>query len=291
LLPSRKKPTFDSVLTGSLQKSKESSTTTEFYLDMFKALLVEDEKNSQELLRDLIHEYCEGVEVVAIAGNVAEGLAALAEHKPNILFLDIELPDGDGFQVLEKSEYRDFEVIFTTAYDQYAMKAFKFSATDYLLKPVDIEEMQTAVERAKSKLNQASASGENDSQSERIEALVQNLRNVQQPLKRIVLPTSNGFTVVNPENIIRCESDRNYTFIFLTDGRRILVSRTIKEYDEMLQDYNFFRIHQSHLINLNYLKNYTRGRGGYVELTDGTTLDVSARKKSDFLRRMSADNG
>ncbi len=256
---------------------------------MLKAVIVEDEKNSQELLKELITEYCDGVEVVDIAGNVAQGLEALDVHKPDILFLDIELPDGDGFQVLEKADYKGFDVIFTTAYDQYAMKAFKFSATDYLLKPVDIDELQAAVER----ISQKHASGEAkpEVQEEKLDALIQNLRSMTQPLKRIVLPTSNGFTVVNPDDIIRCESDRNYTFIFLTDGRKILVSRTIKEYDEMLRDNNFFRIHQSHLINLNFLKNYTRGRGGYVELTDGTVLDVSARRKSEFLKRMSADHG
>ncbi|MEL6846548.1 MAG: LytTR family DNA-binding domain-containing protein, partial [Bacteroidota bacterium] len=217
-----------------------------------------------------------------------EGFEGLEVNKPDLIFLDIELPDGDGFQVLEQAKELNFDVIFTTAYDQYAMRAFKFSATDYLLKPVDIEELQAATARVVEKQSKEEESGEG--QSDKIEALIRNIRNMQQPFKRIVLPTTNGFTVVNPDDIIRCESDRNYTFIFLMDGRKILVSRTIKEYDEMLSDYNFFRIHQSHLINLKYLKNYTRGRGGYVELTDGSTLDVSARRKSEFLKRMSQDN-
>ncbi|MFK7924300.1 MAG: LytR/AlgR family response regulator transcription factor [Bacteroidia bacterium] len=252
---------------------------------MIKAVIVEDEKNSQQLLKELITEYCEGVEVVDIAGNVADALEAIETQKPDLIFLDIELPDGDGFQVLEQVKDLNFDVIFTTAYDQYAMRAFKFSATDYLLKPVDIDELQAAAARVVEKQSQEEDS--NEGQPDKIEALIRNIRNMQQPFKRIVLPTTNGFTVVNPEDIIRCESDRNYTFIFLMDGRKILVSRTIKEYDEMLADYNFFRIHQSHLINLKYLKNYTRGRGGYVELTDGSTLDVSARRKSEFLKRMS----
>lgn len=250
---------------------------------MINALIVEDEKNSQDLLKELVEQYCEGVKIVAIAGNVASALEAINTHKPDLVFLDIELPDGDGFQVLEKSPKLSFDVIFTTAYNQYAMRAFKFAATDYLLKPVDIEELQDAVKRVVDKRSQESQEGT----SEKIEALLQNIRSVNKPFKRIVLPTSNGFTVVDPQEIIRCESDRNYTFIFLTDGRKILVSRTIKEYDEMLRDFNFFRIHQSHLINLNFLKNYTRGRGGYVELKDGTVLDVSARRKSEFLKRMS----
>ncbi|MDX1909172.1 MAG: LytTR family DNA-binding domain-containing protein [Bacteroidia bacterium] len=255
---------------------------------MLKAVIVEDEKNSQELLRQLIVEYCPGVTVAAIAGSVAEALEAIRTHKPDLLLLDIELPDGDGFQVLEKWENKDFDVIFTTAYDQYAMRAFKFSAADYLLKPVDIEEFREAVNKVVEKRQSQPVQTD---QSQKLEALLQNIRTAQQqPLKRIVLPTSNGFTVVNPDVILRCESDRNYTFIFLTDGRRILVSRTIKEYEEMLEDYNFFRVHQSHLINLNYLKNYIRGRGGYVELTDGTTVEVSARRKADFLRRMSIES-
>lgn len=253
---------------------------------MIKALIVEDEKNSQELLKDLIEQYCEGVEVVAIAGSVASALQAIEDHKPDLVFQDIELPDGDGFQVLEKASPLDFEVIFTTAYDQYAMRAFKFAATDYLLKPIDIDELTAAVKRVVEKHEEGTPSPPNQ---ENISTLLQNIRNLQQPFRRIVLPTSNGFTVVDPKDIIRCESDRNYTFIFLNDGRKILVSRTIKEYDEMLEDFNFFRIHQSHLINLNYLKNYTRGRGGYVELTNGTTLDVSARRKSEFLKRMAAE--
>lgn len=253
---------------------------------MLKAIIVEDELNSQELLKDIIDESCEGVQVVAMAQGVAEALEKIKAHKPDILLLDIELADGDGFQVLEQAEEIDFDVIFTTAYDQYAIKAFKFAATDYILKPVDFEELQEAIKRIVDKRSNPEQAPSN----EQIQALINNIRNIQQPFKRIVLPTSNGFTVVDPKDIIRCESDRNYTFIFLNDGRKILVSRTIKEYEEMLKDYNFFRIHQSHLINLAYLKNYTRGRGGYVELTNGATMDVSARRKSDFLKRLAAES-
>lgn len=249
---------------------------------MIKAVIVEDEKHSRELLHELVKEYCEGIEIVGLAGSVEEALKEIETHKPSLVFLDIELPDGDGFQILEKIGDVNFDIIFTTAYDQYSLRAFKFSATDYLLKPVDIDELQQASQRVVEKNKVEKREGQND----QVKALIRNIRNMSTPFKRIVLPTTNGFTVVDPDDIIRCESDRNYTFIFLKDGRRILVSRTIKEYDEMLSEYNFFRIHQSHLINLNYLKNYTRGRGGYVELIDGTVLDVSARRKSDFLARM-----
>lgn len=254
---------------------------------MLKALIVEDEKNSQQLLKAMIEEYCSDVSIVAIAGSVGEALAAIETHKPDLVFQDIELPDGDGFQVLEKSQH-PFDIIFTTAYDQYALKAFKFSATDYLLKPIDIEELQQAVgkvlEKHKSDTQPAEVKREN------IDFLLQQIRQPQQQFKRIVLPTASGFTVVNPEEIIRCESDRNYTYIFLKDKRRILVSKTIKEYEEMLEEHNFFRIHQSHLINLHYLKNYIRGRGGSVELTDGSVIDVSARRKADFMRKLQMED-
>lgn len=249
-----------------------------------RALIVEDEKNSQELLKELIEQYCEQVTVVGIAGSVSEARKAIESLRPELIFLDIQLPDGDGFQILEEIHPIDFDIIFTTAYDQYATRAFKFSATDYLLKPVDIEELQAAVSRVVEKKKHTP----NPDNSEQIKALLGSVRQPNQPFKRIVLPTSSGFTVVNPDDIIRCESDRNYTFIFIKDGKKHLVSKTIKEYEEMLEDYNFFRIHQSHLINLHFLKNYIRGRGGQVELTDGTIVDVSARKKADFLRRMSA---
>lgn len=252
---------------------------------MLKAIIVEDELNNQELLKSLLEDYCEGVEVITTARGVADAVKKIQAEEPDLLLLDIELLDGDGFQVLEQTENAGYEVIFTTAYDQYAVKAFKFSAADYLLKPIDPEELKSAVQRVQERKKQE----QNNPSQAQLQALIQNIRLAQQPFKRIVLPTSNGFTVVDPVDIIRCESDRNYTFIFLKDGRKILVSRTIKEYEEMLEPYNFFRIHQSHLINLAYLKNYTRGRGGYVELSDGSKLDVAARKKTDFLKRLSAE--
>lgn len=262
---------------------------------MLKAIIVEDERNTQELLKSYLEEFCEGVSVVAMAAGVKSAVAAINEHHPDLLFLDIELSDGDGFQVLEHyaAENPDsatrFDVIFTTAYNQYALKAFKFAATDYLLKPLDIEELQEAVKRVVEKRAEKPAEGLGlpGMDAQQLQLLLQSLRTKQTTFKKIVLPTSQGFTVVEPHDIVRCEADRNYTYIFLKEGRKILVSKTIKEYEEMLEDYDFFRIHQSHLINLHFLKNYIRGRGGAVELTDGTVLDVSARKKADFMRRLS----
>lgn len=263
---------------------------------MLKAIIVEDERNTQELLKSYLEEFCEGVSVVGMAAGVKTAIAAIDEHQPDLIFLDIELSDGDGFQVLEHytaaapDAAPRFDVIFTTAYNQYALKAFKFAATDYLLKPIDIEELQEAVRRVTEK--RATKPSAVDSalagiDAQQLQVLLHSLRNKQTSFKKIVLPTSQGFTIVEPNDIVRCEADRNYTYIFLKEGRRILVSKTIKEYEEMLEEHDFFRIHQSHLINLHFLKNYIRGRGGAVELTDGTVLDVAARKKSDFLRRLS----
>jgi two-component system LytT family response regulator len=268
---------------------------------MLKSIIVEDERNTQELLKSYIEEYCEGVEVVAMAMGVQEAIRAIEAHTPDLVFLDIELSDGDGFQVLEHFDAIPFDVIFTTAYNQYAIRAFKFSATDYLLKPLDIEELQAAVQkvhdkRKPTKTDAATPANEEGVQEAigldrlHLQTLIQNLHQAQQQrFRKIVLPTTNGFTVVEPHDIVRCEADRNYTYIFLKDGRRVLVSRTIKDYEEMLEGFDFFRIHQSHLINLQYLKNYIRGRGGSVELTDGTMLDVAARKKADFMRRLSLE--
>jgi len=248
-----------------------------------RALIVEDEKNSRDLLKELVEMYCEDIKVVALAGSVNEGVKAIDKQKPNLVFLDIELPGADGFQLLERRQPGNFEVIFTTAYDQYAIRAFKFSAIDYLLKPIDIEELQTAVQRAAEKISQ-----DKQTSSVNLETLLQHIRTPKK-LNRIILPSTQGFIVTNPEEILRCESDRNYTTFYFTTGKKLLVSRTIKDYEEMLSEYNFFRIHQSHLINLNYLKSYTRGRGGYVEMNDGTVLDVSARRKNDFLKRLSVE--
>jgi len=258
---------------------------------MLNAIIVEDERNTQELLKSYLEEYCEDVAVLAMAQGVKTAIAAIEAHKPDLVFLDIELMDGDGFQVLEHFGTVPFDVIFTTAYNQYALRAFKFSATDYLLKPIDIEELQEAVKRVAEKrdtLKKAQSEGALGLDNVHLQALVQNLRGAAtSTFRKIVLPTNNGFTVCEPSDIVRCEADRNYTYIFLKDKRKILVSKTIKEYEEMLEDHDFFRIHQSHLINLHYLKNYIRGRGGAVELTDGTVIDVAARKKADFMRRLS----
>ena len=245
---------------------------------MIKCIIVDDEQKSQESLKILLEDFCKGVEVKALCQNVTEAINALATHNPDLVFLDIHLQRETGFDLLTPAKKIDFEVVFTTAYSEYAIKAFKFSAIDYLLKPIDIEELRKAVEKVKKK--------QNGNITDRLDQLILNLRNSSGQNYKLALPTSDGLIFVQIENIIYCEASSNYTQIFTQDGKKHLVSRTLKEYEDLLTDQNFFRIHNSYLINLNLIKKYVRGEGGYVVMTNDVSLDVSKRKKEAFLARL-----
>lgn len=245
---------------------------------MLKSIIVDDEAKSGESLRILIEDFCEGVQVCAICQNVDAGLEAIKEHQPDVVFLDIQMQRETGFDLLTRVKNVTFEVIFTTAHSEYAMKAFKFSAIDYLLKPIDIEELKTALDKVNKKLN--------DNISGRLQHLMQNLRATSSENYKLALPTSDGLFFVRVSEIIYCEASSNYTEIYTEDGKKHIVSRTLKEYDEMLADHNFYRIHNSYLINLNLIKKYIRGEGGSVIMTNGKSLDVSKRKKEGFLARI-----
>lgn len=242
-----------------------------------RAIIVDDELKSRESLKILLEEFCENVDVSALCKDVDEGVAAIQKHKPDIVFLDIQMQRETGFDLLEKITPITFEVIFTTAYSDYAIKAFKFSAIDYLLKPIDIEELKKALEKVEQKLNGNIAL--------RLEQLVQNLRPTS-PNFKLALPTSDGLIFIKVDDILYCEASSNYTQIFSSDGKKYIVSRTLKEYEDLLTEHNFFRIHNSHLINLNSIKKYVRGEGGYVIMNNDVSLDVSKRKKEAFLARM-----
>ena len=242
---------------------------------MMRALIIDDEIRSRESLEIIVKENCKNVEVVALAESVESGVAAIKQHKPDLLFLDIELQDGTGFDLLEKSSYGDFHVIFTTAFENYALKALKLSAVDYLLKPINSEELVQAV-------NKAEELSDSDSTNKNFELLLQNLQNSTGKHK-IALPTSEGLTFINVSEIIRCQADGSYTHFFFKDRKKILVSKKIKEYEELLSPYNFVRVHHSHLVNLDEVAKYVRGDGGYVVMSDGETVYVSKRKKEDFM--------
>ena len=245
---------------------------------MVRSIIVDDELKSRESLRIILQDFCENVEVLALCQNVEEGLAAIQEHKPDLVFLDIQMQRETGFDLLAKFKTIDFEVIFTTAYSEYAIRAFKFSAIDYLLKPIDVEELKKALLRVEKKI------GGNVSQ--RLEQLIQHLKPNPNPQSKLALPTSDGLIFFKIEDILYCEASSNYTEITTNDGKKHIVSRTLKEYEDLLKDHNFFRIHNSYLINLGAIKKYVRGDGGYVVMNNEVSLDVSKRKKEAFLSRL-----
>jgi two-component system LytT family response regulator len=242
---------------------------------MIRAIIVDDEPQFRENLLDIIRIHAKDIEVVAVAGSVAEAVAQIQLLKPQLLFLDVHLTDGLGFEVLEQVNYRDFRIIFTTAHDNYAITAFRFNAIDYILKPVDAELVKEAIDRVRKQPLYSSA---ND---ERYKDL---LNKNQFDRKKIALPTLEGITMLNIQDIIRCASDGSYTTFFTVSGRKIVVSRSIKEYDELLSPSNFFRVHQSHLVNLNFVEQFLREDGGTLIMTDGSRIEVSRRRKEQLIQ-------
>lgn len=243
---------------------------------MITALIVDDEKNSCETLQSLLTDCCLDVSVVKYCQTIDEAVKAVELHHPDVVFLDINMKGENGFDLLERVKTIDFEIIFTTAFSEYAIKAFKFSAIDYLLKPIDVDELMAAIDRViKRKKAEAPT---------RYEYLRQNLKMSDGQHFKLALPSSEGLTFIKISDIIYCEADSNYTTFFLTDGKKIIVSHTLKEYEEILSDYRFFRIHHSYLVNLDAIKQYVRGDGGHVVMINGAALDVAKRRKEEFLK-------
>jgi two-component system LytT family response regulator len=248
---------------------------------MLKAIIVDDEPKARENLQILLQDFVKGVEVVALCQDITEAMEAVNTKSPDIVFLDIQLQRETGFDLLTRLKDINFEVIFTTAYTEYAIKAFKFSAIDYLLKPIDIEDLKKAVGKVEKRVN--------NNMNSRLKELVQNLKFGSAENYKLALPTLEGLVFIKINDIIYCEASSNYTQIYTSEGK-YLVSKTLKEYDELLSDHNFFRIHNSYLININSIKKYVKGDGGYVVLNDNTSLDVSKRKKEAFLTKVGIRN-
>lgn len=242
---------------------------------MKKALIIDDEQRTRELIAKMIDSFDLGITAIPAGENVKSGLLAIEEHKPDIVFLDIQMPDGTGFDLLKAIPNKDFEVIFITAHEEFAIKAIKFSALDYILKPIDPEELRAAVERALEGMTQ-------QKETPQFEALQNNINPSQK--KRLVLKTQESVHVVDLDNIIRCEADRNYTSFYLTEGKKILVSRTLKEYETLLTGHAFLRVQQSHLINLNFVERYDKGNGGSVVMKDGSEVPLSSAKRDIFFQ-------
>ncbi|MCH8318209.1 MAG: response regulator transcription factor [Bacteroidetes bacterium] len=259
---------------------------------MLKAIIIDDEPDARKTLSNFLKKYCENVVIVAEADGVKSGLEILQAHDPDVLFLDIRMADGSGFDLLKKVQQAadltlSFEIIFTTAYDEFAIKAFKYSALDYLLKPIDPDELIQAVSKVKpAKMKgQTGLPAEASAQAgKKLEIATEVYSN--QRFEKIALPNLEGLSLVNVNDIVRCEADGNYTNFHFLSGDKIVVPRTLKEYEELLPSSIFFRIHQSHLINLNYLKKYMKEYGGYVVMEDNAELEVARRKKDAFLQRI-----
>lgn len=244
---------------------------------MIRCLIVDDENMAREILAEMLKLYCSDVKVVGQAHNVSTGHDLILKLKPDLVLLDIKMPDGSGFDLLNKFKKIDFKVIFITAHEEYAIKAFRFSALDYLLKPIDPTDLVNAVEKV-------SAYKEDNGINEQFEAFKHNFGNaglIQD--KRIVLKTTENIYVIYLRDVIRCQSEKNYTYFYFTNRERIIVSKTLKEFEEILTEFNFMRIHRSHLINLKYIDRYEKSDGGFIIMTDGSKVEVSHRKKEYLL--------
>lgn len=243
---------------------------------MITAVLVDDDSNLREGMKALLNRYAPEIQIFGEAENVTNAVSVIDQLNPQVVFLDIQLADGTGFDILEKLTEKNgkiaSQVVFITAHEQYAIKAFRFSALDFLLKPVDPEELQKVIEKIKNTVKK------NDTFSH-IDLLLENIRKKVDNFKRIALSTTDGIHLFEISDIIRCESTDNYTTFHIKNSKPILISKTLKEYEELLSEQGFERIHQSHLINLAYLKSYIKKDGGYVIMSDNSNLPVSQRKK------------
>lgn len=245
---------------------------------MLNCVIIDDEPDSVKTLDSLIREYCPNVNPTGNACSVEDALPLIDIHRPDLVFLDIELQDGTGFDILEKTRYRPFEVIFVTAFNQYAIKAFKHSATDYLLKPIDIDELKEAVIRVSRRKSEKSVGN--------FSILLDNLKSGSP--RKLAIPTSQGFEYILVDNIVHIEAERSYCHIYLLDKRKIMVSKCMNDYQQILDERKFFRTHNSHLINLQHVKMYVKRDGGHVEMTDGSIVPLSRRKKDYFIEVMNS---
>jgi Response regulator of the LytR/AlgR family len=237
------------------------------------ALIIDDEKNGRENLTGLIRQYCPQLRIVAEAASVEEAIQKIEEFQPRIVFLDIEMPGGNGFKLLEHLKTFPFEVIFVTAYDNFAIKAIRFSASDYILKPINLNELIAAVEKVCAHINQ-------QTENERIRQLYQNTMHPANA--RIGVPVSDRIEFLEVKTIVRCQGESNYTHLYFAGKKPLLVAKSLVEFEELLADHGFIRVHKSHLVNLNHVTSISKNDGGILNLSNGDSVLISRRRK-DFV--------
>lgn len=245
---------------------------------MLTALIIDDEEKGRIVLKQKLAAHCPNVTVIGEADGGDSGKAMIEAFRPDVVFLDIEMPGTNGFDMLNNLNEKNFHLIFTTAYNQYAIKAIKFAAFDYLLKPIDIEELKAAISRIPN-IKPNDVSGQ-------LEVLAINAQKNIKNFNRIAIPTLDGLSFFNTNELIHLDADSNYTLLYFTDDRKILASRTLKEFEDQLGEEQFIRLHNSHLVNINFISRYIKGEGGQVVLANGKVIDVSRRKKAELMRML-----
>jgi two-component system, LytTR family, response regulator len=244
---------------------------------MIKAIIIDDELHCLETLSLLLKEFCPQVQLMEECRTAKKGLEAIEKLKPDLVFLDIEMPAMNGFEMLEQFTEIPFTIIFTTSYDQYAIKAIRFSALDYLLKPVDPKELINAVKKVQEQRHLPMA--------EQFQMLLKRVQGKGTQFNKIAVPTSEGFELVTADQVIYCEANDNYTHLFLKNKVKIIACRTLKEMEEQLEDFSFFiRVHHSYMVNLNEVTKYIRGEGGYLVMSDGSSVNVSRSRKEALMK-------
>ncbi len=245
-----------------------------------KAIIVDDEMRGAQSLQKILHHIAPEIEVAALAHSGAEGIEAIQKHDPSLVFLDIQMPDMTGFDMLQKLKKINFSVVFTTAYDEFALKAFRFAAIDYLLKPIDIDDLSAAIQKVK-QLNSVTPV---ESKAEPLAKLFSQIQKSGE--KKLALPTNDGLLFIPVEEVVSLEAASNYTFFFTENNGKIVVSKTLGDFEELLEANDFFRVHNSYLINLHKIEKYIKGEGGYVVMTNGSSIEVSRRRKEEFMKRL-----
>jgi two-component system, LytTR family, response regulator len=245
---------------------------------MIKIIIVDDEIDCCETIAELLQTYCPGIEITGVYHNGAEALTGILQNQPDLVFLDVEMPKMNGFEMLEQLPQVNFDIIFTTSYDQYALKAIRFSAIDYLLKPVDRNELQKSVQKVTQRSQRTI--------SKQVEILMQKIHQPAKSISKIALPTMEGLEMIPVDSIISCESDGNYTILLLKSRQKLVVSTPLKEIEEVLEDHSFVRVHRCYLVNLNEVEKYVKGEGGYLIMSDSSTVDVSRSKKDALLKKL-----